>query len=324
MTRQNTPHSKTSPGRLTQRRSRGDEALEALVDLGLLRGWEEPRNPSLRSEHILPGLAMLSLEDGQDTILELGIYGPEILIGRYHPPHGPVDLLPTGLRDHELYRLGAPHARLRQEEDGSWTLRPLAPSLPMLVDDEPVKLGGATPIHHGSKLVFGLTMWRFTQLDTTPAQWERQASDLLKTEGGAALFLKRHGGMCGPRLRLEPGASPVIGRKSPLSAPEWELSGLPEHERRHIAYRHAQLRPVSQGWEIVPLTERHRVYINRQAINAPTRLMPGDEVGLGSVLFHFHYPDGGEAPWRRKLQVPTLVDWQLDGSMPSPAKKEQP
>jgi hypothetical protein len=144
----------------------------------------------------------------------------------------------------------------------------------------------------------------------------------LQTEGGAALFLKRHGGLCGPRLKLEPGSSPVIGRFSPRSQPDWELSGLPEHERRHIAYRHAQLRPIAQGWEIIPLTERHRVYINRQAINGPTRLTTGDEVGLGSVLLHFHYPDGGEAPWRRKLQVPTLVDWQLDGAVPG--KKEQP
>lgn len=307
---------------MSQRRARSDDALEALVDLHILRGWAEPRHPSLRSEHLLPRLATLSLEEGADTTQIMGIHGPEVLIGRYHPPHGPVDLLPTGLRDHELYKLGAPHVRLRQEDDGRWSVRPLAPSLPTAVDGEQLRLGQAAMLGPRSKLVLGITTWRFEQHDVSPAQWERSASDLLQTEGGAALFLKRHGGLCGPRLKLEPGSSPVIGRLSPRSQPDWELSGLPEHERRHIAYRHAQLRPLAQGWEIIPLTERHRVYINRQAISGPARLAPGDEVGLGSVLLHFHYPDGGEAPWRRKLQVPTLVDWQLDGAVPG--KKEQP
>jgi hypothetical protein len=301
---------------------RCEETLEALVDLSVLRGWSEPRSAMLRAEHLLPCLATLSLEEAHDAALVLGVYGPEVLVGRYHPPHGPVDLLPTGLRDHELYKLGAPHARLKLEDDGGWSIRPLAPSMVTLVNGVSVRAGDVAALGERSRIVMGVTAWRFERCEVTLGQWERLAHDLLQTEGGAALFLKRHGGLCGPRLKLEPGSSSVIGRHSPRSAPEWELSGLPEHERRHIAYRHAQLRPVSQGWEIVPLTERHRVYINRQAISGPTRLNPGDEVALGSVLFHFHYPAGGEAPWRKNLQMPSLVDWKLDGAVPT--RKEQP
>jgi hypothetical protein len=164
--------------------------------------------------------------------------------------------------------------------------------------------------------MLGATEWRFETTEFTFAQWERLVSDLIQTEGDGALFLKRGGGLCGPRHRLEPSSTFTIGRASPQGSPEWSLDGLFDHERKHIAYRHAQLRPLNKGWELCPLTDRHRVFVNRVPISQPTRLDPGDEVALGSVLFHFHYPDGGEAPWRRNLLLPSLVDWTRDGEAP--------
>ena len=314
------------------------EPLEQRVDLDALRGWRERRAPALRSAHLLPGLARLvRLTPGPGSGPEgprqaWAIHGPEVLLGRYHTTHGPVDLGLEGLLDHELYRLGAPHLRLKLHERGHWRVMTLSPSAR-------TELNGAalaqTQREHdlvdGDVLTVGVVALRFeVQPEADRARWMRLREDVLRTEERPALFLKRAGGICGPRHALDGPEGAVIGRAFPEAAslarprhwaahrePDWDLSGSREHERRYIAPRHVALRPIhDHDWEIHPLSERQRTFVNRVEITEPRALVPGDEIGLGTVLFHFHHPQAAEPSRRHTIRLPHIVDWHHERAAP--------
>ena len=118
-----------------------------------------------------------------------------------------------------------------------------------------------------------------------------------------ALFLKRNGGVCGPRYVLDPSSGNMVGRSFPPeetfgaqapklpAPPDWDLAGIHELERRHVAFRHISVRQYDEhAWEGVALSERHRVFVNRTRIQEPRPLHSGDEIGLDSLLLEFHDP----------------------------------
>lgn len=300
-----------APMRAQERQARRRHAaLSERVALDVMRGWSEQRDPQLRSAHVLPALAKLVPLDGG---VDLGIHAPSILFGRFHPQTGPVDLVPYERLDHELYRIGAPHARLTLEDSGVWTMRPMTTTLlrGRVLDAD----SAPTVIDHGAILGFGTLAYKFEVTDEKLlGQWLRIHSDMLKMNTEPTLFLKRRGGLCGPRYTLESNSSNVIGRSFPgaqifgadaekmPAPPDWDLAGLYEHERRHVAFRHLSVRRYDdQSWEVVPLTRRHKVYVNRVRIHEPQQLEPGDEIGLDSVLLHFHDPSP-------KVPVRSLAD----------------
>ncbi len=260
--------------------------------LDVLRGWPEAHDPALTSEHLLPALLELVPLRGGPT---LSIHGPTALLGRYHPGLGPVDLWPAQLPDHELYTIGSPHVFFALEQ-GQWHMTCLTGErvtclnrTPLLPDER------RHPLASGDLVTLGRRDWRVVCAEEGAlARWGRLRDDLLMLERGPALLLKRAGGLCGPRLRLNPQKRALIGRAGALdpdlAPPDWDLAGLPDHERRFVASRHVAIGCVNERWELTPLARRQRVYVNRQEILRPVLLRDGDEIGLGTVLTVFHDP----------------------------------
>ena len=294
-------------------------ALDAHVDLDAVRGWAEPRDPSLDAAHALPPLLSLESPDGAHQSL----HGPRALIGRFSPHHGPVDLTPMHLYDHELYRLSAPHALLELTSSG-WTARSVSPRVVTAISGRELRLGAALPLVTGDTLTLGVHTWRVTAHEDARARWERAREELLGADLEPSLFLSRFGAICGPRHILSGRRPHVLGRAFSLDGhaapaqPDWDLCGLPERERRYVAFRHAELRPVgARDWEVASLGARQRVYVNRVAVDdEPVLLTPGDEVGLGAITFLFHNPLH-EAPLERaEPDLPEVVDWDRDHTSP--------
>lgn len=318
------------------------EPLAPRIDLDIFRGWREARDPALASSHLLPALARLTLLESETSSVEVAsylqwtIYGPSVYLGRYHSSSGPVDIFFDGLLDHELYRLNSPHALLEMGERGFWTLRALARGGYVALDGEPIEPGDeAVPVGNRQRITLGVAHFRFDILgDGTLTSWTRRLEDQLRVQEKPALFLKRQGGICGPRHELEEGRAAVIGRSFPreqdLARPphwnaaetlDWDLSGLREHERRHIGFRHAIVRPRNDhDWEIEPLSLRHRLTVNRLPVTEPKMLKTGDEVGLGSILFHFHHPHAERPSSRATVKLPNPVDWHHEQKPAKPAK----
>jgi len=303
------------------------------IDLDVLRGWHERRDPTLTAAHALPALATLVLShpDGRTRAL-FELHGPETYIGRYHPQHGPVDLILTGLRDHEIYKLSAPHVRLTLEERGQWMVRPMSPAAITELDGQPLHdTRRSVPIEDGAKLRLGATEFAFEKTDVDYGSWLEAKKELLVAVEQPALFLCRSGGPCGPRIGLDPDAETVVGRSFPTETelpskswsqteqPDWDLAGVYEHERKFIGFRHAAFKVVDgDQWVVDPITVRQRTYVNRVEISGATPLMPGDEVGMGSVLFHFHDPSNIRASTEsRTAELPTVVNWQEEHAGPS-------
>lgn len=296
--------------------------VESVVDLDVLRGWSEDRDPTLQAPHRLPALAeLVQLDDDGDPARRYTIHGPELLLGRFQSQYAPIDLSFSALRDHESYRLGAPHAHLSFENE-QWKLQALSPRCETRVDGDVIShLHNPRAIDDETIVELGVTRFVFRTDHTGFDAWRKARRNLLDPIDQPALFLKRSGGICGPHCLLEPSQSQVVGRSFPEpgqlpdtgSWPEpdpemWDLSGVYDHERKHIAFRHALITMHRDRWTIRPLSSRQQTYVNRIAISGRAPLEGGDEVGLGSVLFRFHHPQQA-ADTEQPQHVPAVIDW---------------
>lgn len=297
---------------------------QAMLDT--LRGWREQRDPSLRASHLLPSLAKLELlEPARTTRKSWPIHGPKAVLGRYHHANGPVDITFHGLLDHELYKLGTPHARIWIEEGGRWRIERASSKARLVVDGVRLEdLRTNLPLEDGSILQMGIIKLRFELASQDDyLGWVSTLEDVLLTERAPALFLKRFGGVCGPRFAIKEGATRVVGRSFPgkdvlarpahwldAALPDWDLGGLYDHERRHIAFRHIALRPVNDhDWELQVLATRQHVTVNGLDVSDSKLLRTGDEIGLGSVLFHFHNPMDELPSQRHTIKLPKLAHY---------------
>lgn len=310
------------------------------IDLDVLRGWAEAIDESLRQPHELTPLARLvPIDAGPDARVET-IHGPDVLMGRFHPQYGPVDIIPRGLQDHQNYRLGAPHLQLSAAGACEWTVRSLSPGATTLVGDESIdQPSELCPITDGDRLTLGCVSYRFELSGVDLDEWERERLRLLDAGSGPALYLGRRGGPCGPRFELDGRDAVVLGRSFPrdgvlsgdhqwdgLPQPDWDLAGLHGAERKHIAFRHARLRRDGERWSITPLSMRHKTFVNRAEILDSTPIEVGDEIALGPIILFLHEPDSDAAPRRMAIEPPAVVDWG-EGSTPileEPSDVDQP
>ena len=308
------------------------------VNLDHMRGWSDVPDPLLREAHALPTIARL-VADGDDGSV-IPLHGPDVYIGRFHPQAGPVDIVPTQLADHEVYKFAAPHARLSYD-DGDWVLVSTAPN--GIVEIEGKRVGEVGIRHHlpiGARIRLGVVDFTFEQGPATFDDWFDTRKEALAKADGPILYLKRNGSLAGPTFRLRADGPNVIGRRFPEPAavgadwpihsqPDWNLSGLWDHESKFIGFRHAELRSDGEEWSITPISLRQRTYLNRVEIVSETALLPGDEIGLGSVLFHFHHPaDIAASADPRTAELPTVVDWEREHTSPElepvPRRDQEP
>ncbi|MFP4598848.1 MAG: FHA domain-containing protein [Persicimonas sp.] len=300
------------------------------IDLNILRGFSERIEPSLRREHRLPALARLV---GVGADRDETIHGPDVLMGRYHPQYGPVDIIPRGLRDHENYRMGAPHLHLTLEDDG-WVLRTVSPGVRTLIGERVVELPNRPHrLQEGDVITTGQVRYRFETSGVSMQEWKQARAALFSEAesseaGGPALFLCRRGGPCGPHLRLGADEPLVVGRSFPAdeafaakkpwhgkSQPSWDLAGLYEAERKFVAFLHARLEPRDGQWQVLPMAARRKTFVNRLEIIDRTPVSSGDELALGSVLFVVHDPRDTGHSQHRSIEPPVVIDWQ-EGSTP--------
>ena len=298
---------------------------EQRFDLDVLRGWSEARSTELDSEHILPALATLTAfhPDGTERTT-IGLHGTEVYLGRFHPQQGPVDVLLSQFEDHEIYRFSAPHARFILERN-QWYVKPSSPVCTTELNGTPLlDTRQQYPIEDGDEVTLGCIDFLFRISEISFDDWLEAKKQAFKKVRETALFLVRHGGVCGPTFPLGDRDRVVVGRNFPVlrpgweqeEQPDWNLAGVTEHERKFIAFRHISLSRQDKDWVIEPLTGRQRTYVNRLEITGPTTLMPGDEIGLGSVLLHFHDPSQFDASTqRRTAELPTVVNWH-EGTNP--------
>jgi hypothetical protein len=296
------------------------------INLDILRGWTERVDVDVSESHALPALARLvRLEDGGDTVET--IHGPDVLVGRHANQYGPVDLIPSGLEDHENYRLGAPHLQLTRADDGHWLARSVSPRASTKIDGQPLAAhNGPRAIADGAELEMGVVRYRFDVTANTLDDWTRWRCDVLGGVDGPALFLMMRGGPTDVSHALDESSSCVVGRSFPktgellrkapwdeLDQPDWDLSALPESLRKFVAYRHAEVVKHDGAWWLRSLANRHRTYINREPFDDHVRVSAGDDIGLGSTLLLFHAPDQEEI-LPRPIEASAVVDWQEDSS----------
>lgn len=304
---------------------------ELIFDLDVLRGWKDQYDAALRAEHALTPLArIVCREPDQRVRYDFRIHGPETYVGRYHPQNGPVDIVFAGLDDHEVYKLSAPHVRFVMNEHGAWTVRPMTPAAVTCLNGRPLAdTRQAVPLVSGDTLTLGALDFEFKTTGTPYSEWLRMRSRILATEQHTSLFLVRSGAIAGPRIRLPRGGRVVLGRSFPATSdlaagawraheqPDWDLAGLYEWERKFIGFIHAAIAEVDKQWVIEPISTRQRTFVNRLEVTAKTPLMPGDEIGLGSVLFHFHDPSDAHAFVRtHTAELPEVVNWREEHTNP--------
>lgn len=303
-----------------------DADLEEYFELDVLRGWREVRDRELVAAHALPALAALIQIDSETGELDrIEIHGPDVIVGRFQPQYGPVDLVPGNLRDHENYRLGVPHLYVRCDETG-WGIRLLTTSSATYLAGEKLEESDRYySVSHGDELKLGVARFVFESCEKSLECWQDVRGKLLREVDGPALFLKRNGGICGAFLRLDRAKASVIGRTSPekgevpgtqgwlqVPVPEWDLAGLEDRDRKHIAFRHARVLWDEGHWWIEPMSQRQWTFVNRQRVRGLTRLEAGDEVGLGSVLFYFHdgqWAEGAVNLERTRIELPEVLTW---------------
>jgi hypothetical protein len=311
------------------------------IDLDILRGWTQSRDPQLRRAHALPALGRLVHLDS-DHVERL--HGPDLLVGRYHPQNGPVDLIPNGLKDHETYRLGAPHLHLQMASDGQWTLRHISPGTRTIVGDDLLEDCDETHrLNHGDELTLGCARYLFESSGVGLQQWEDERRALLDSAEGPALFLCRRGGPCGPRFALDEDSAVLLGRTIPPGGnfrvdvpwfgaehkpvpPDVDLAGLYPSERKFISFLHAYFKrdaaeskgescdESSDAYQVVPVSTRQKTFLNRHEIIEPARLADGDEVALGAVFFCVRLSDSSTAVTRKTIEPPAVVDWGEESS----------
>jgi len=324
---------------VTQENSQSDKRGESkLFDLDVLRGWSEKHSAVLDAGHAVPFIAELVQRDDNGEILHaFAIHGPEVYVGRFHPQHGPVDMILTELEDHEIYKLSAPHARFSMDKNGNWTVRTMAPSAFTRVNGELIT-DTQTPVRIKDRdtVSLGVVDFRFEVAGLTYQIWKNHQKELLLAVEKPSLFLIRAGAVCGPKLILDPAETVVVGRTFPSSGelpgeiwnvhdqPDWDLSGLRDNERKFVGYRHCELWCEDEDdWFVKPLSTRQRTYVNRVEVSGVTPLMPGDELGLGSVLFHFHHPSNIRASTdRRTVELPSIVDWKQAHARPAISRED--
>ncbi len=306
------------------------------IDLDVLRGWREDRDPALRWRHQLPALAQLiPLGPGDENSGPIDLHGPDLLLGRFQSHYAPVDVGFRQLRDHQLYRMGAPHVHLSQDEQG-WLVEVLSPQAKTMINDRMVShLHDDQRLEGGDILTLGVTRFEFRPTGVPLERWTAARGRLFERVAEPSLFLKRHGGCCGPFIGLGEGAPLTLGRSFPRPGTlphtdrwplpderRWDLSGLFDEERKHISFRHARVALKKGQWTIEPLSSRHRTFVNRIGISGTIALQSGDEIGLGSVLIRFHHPHRSLESSRPR-HVPTVVDWSegRPPSTPTPEKK---
>lgn len=320
------------------------------IDLDVLRGWAQPEDPRLRRAHALPALGRLvPLDSGQVESL----HGPSLMVGRYHPQHGPVDLVLRDLKDHEAYRMGSPHAHLVLQDDGQWLVKSMSPiTLTILENRSITPEDDFCALADGAELTLGAARYRFEYADTDLGHWEAARQELLASAGEPSLFLCRSGGPCGPRVSLRSDAPTCLGRAYPSAAQflppvgaanlppsalrlDADLSGLFEHERKHVAFLHAlvrtlpgDLRTLPAGlhtvpgvvqapqFELMPMSARQKTFVNRREVVEVQPVGHGDEIALGTVFFWLHCPGGPMIEVPRELETPVMVDWS-DGESPA-------
>jgi len=271
----------------------------------------------LDGPHRVPALASL-VYDRSGNPLQINIHGPDVYVGRFHPQHGPVELLMEGLDDHELYKVSAPHARISLGDGKAWFVRPLSPSSFTYINDRLLSdTRERYPLAHGDVLRLGVVPFEFEVQDLEFETWREQQKELLLALEEPSIFLMRAGAVCGPHFILSKSERSVIGRSFPerLAAgqhqADWDLSGLKDEERKHIGLRHAEIWCEDDDWYILPTSPRQRTYVNRIEVTGVTPLMPGDEIGLGAVLFHFHHPSNIRASTnRRTVELPAILNWR--------------
>lgn len=322
--------------RSTGRGGEGEANVESIVDLDAIRGWSEFRDPGLRRDHELFALAELAQLDGDDRrVHTYRIHSPDVLIGRSHFRHPPVDLSFYHLFDHQRYRLGSPHAHL-EYGNGAWLLRPLSRRCPTAVDgcfveadDRPRRL------EDGAMLTFGVTRFRFSTTDVSLRTWKRRRTELLDTADGPTVYLERCGAICGPSQPLHRQTPLVVGRSHPEPGtlpdtsnwpeeddPFWDLAGVYDHERAFVAFRHVKFEFRDDRWWLCPLSSGHRTFVNRRLIGEPTELNAGDRIGLGSLLLRFYHPQQRDLAVRQTPRS-ELMDWST-GRTPSVSPPESP
>ncbi len=306
--------------------------IESLVDLDAMRGWEEYRDPALQAPHRSPELAELVQLQHGDPVARYSIRGTDVLLGRFQSQYAPVDVHFHQLQDHQTYRLGAPHAHLRYEdEEGDWLLDVVSPRAHTFIAQRSLThLQPAAVLSDGDLITLGVTKFRFRPHDISNSRRLKSQKAQLSGADGPTLFLKRSGGICGPHCQLDKDQPLVLGRSFPAPGqlpntdhwpPRdlvwWDLSGLYDFERRFIAFRHAVITLYKDRWTVAPLSARQRTFVNRIAISGRVALQSGDEIGLGSVLFRFYDPDDADATEEERPQhVPAVVDWS-EGHPPS-------
>lgn len=313
-------------GSLTER-----DTEDLVFDLDVLRGWKEVHDEVLRGEHALPALAVLVCREPDRSVrYEFRIHGPETYVGRYHPQNGPVDIILAGLEDHEVYKLSAPHIRLVMSERGNWTLRPMTPAAITKLNGRPLMDARQTEsLVNGDVITLGTLEFEFKTTGVSYDEWLEVKKAILVGEDETGLFLMRAGGICGPSIIAPRGGRIVLGRSFPgrgdLSTgpwrgeeqPDWNLAGLWEWERKFIGFVHAAITEIDEQWYIEPLSVRQRTFVNRLEVSATTALMPGDEIGLGSVLMHFHDPSDIRASTHsHTAELPAVVNWREEHTNP--------
>jgi hypothetical protein len=306
------------------------------IDLDVLRGWREDRDPALRQRHQLPMLAeLVELGPGEKPTGAISLHGPDLLLGRFQSHYAPVDIGFRHLKDHQLYRMGAPHVHLSHDGQG-WSVEVLSPQARTAINGNGIShLHDDHHLRAGDLLTLGVTRFEFRPTDMPLKRWDDARRRLLEQVDEPALFLKRRGGLCGPHMQLGQGEPLILGRTYPApgtlprtekwpapDARRWDLSGLFDEERKFISFRHARVSLQKGQWTIEPLSNRHRTFVNRIGITGTVALQSGDEIGLGSVLIRFHHPHRS-LEYSRPRHVPTVVDWSegRPPSAPPPEKK---
>ncbi len=94
----------------------------------------------------------------------------------------------------------------------------------------------------------------------------------------------------GRRFRMAQGEPTRIGRAG-------DTVGLTDYT---VSRRHAELRPVGRGWELVDLKSANGTYLNGKRLERPTTLKDGDQIRMGATLMVWDGSEGKAPEASRK------------------------